>query len=85
MPAEHYAALNDKLQVVEGLTALAEKHGRSLLDLALSWLLSRVEVASVIAGATTPAQVEANAAAGDWTLDEALLDEVDSVAPAPSA
>ena len=83
MPAEHYAALNDKLQVVEGLAALAEKHGHSLLDLALSWLLSRSEVASVIAGATTRAQAEANAAAGDWVLDGVLLDEVDAVAPPP--
>jgi aryl-alcohol dehydrogenase-like predicted oxidoreductase len=85
MPAEHYAALNDKLQTVEGLAALAEKHGQSLLDLALGWLLSRAEVASVIAGATSRAQVEANAGAGGAVLDEALLGEVDVVAPPPGS
>jgi hypothetical protein len=31
-------------------------------------------VSSVIAGATTPAQVRANAAAGDWVPDAATLD-----------
>jgi aryl-alcohol dehydrogenase-like predicted oxidoreductase len=83
MPAEHYAALDDRLTVVEALTLLAEKQGHSVLDLALSWLLGHPEVASVIAGATTRAQVEANAAAGDWVLDDALLADVDLVAPPP--
>ena len=70
MPAEHYAALHDRLQVADDLAAFAEKQGHTLLELAMSWLLGHEEVASVIAGATTRAQVEANAAAGDWVLDE---------------
>jgi aryl-alcohol dehydrogenase-like predicted oxidoreductase len=84
MPAEHFAALNDKLQVAEGLAALAGRENHTLLELALSWLLSRDVVASVIAGATTRAQVEANATAGDWILDQAQLAEVDALAPSPA-
>lgn len=83
MPAEHFAALNDRLSIVEQLTTFAEKRGHSVLELAMSWLLGRPAVASVIAGATTRAQVEANAAAGDWVLDEDESREVDTLAPPP--
>jgi aryl-alcohol dehydrogenase-like predicted oxidoreductase len=81
MPPEHYAALNDRLQKAHDLAAFADKQGHTLLELAMSWLLGHDEVASVIAGATTRAQVEANAAAGDWVLDEAERDQVDALAP----
>jgi aryl-alcohol dehydrogenase-like predicted oxidoreductase len=81
MPAEHFAALKDKLAVVGALTAFAEEQGHSILELAMSWLLGHDVVASVIAGATTRAQVEANAAAGDWVLDEAQNRRVDELAP----
>jgi aryl-alcohol dehydrogenase-like predicted oxidoreductase len=36
-------------------------------------------VASVIAGATSPAQVNANAAAGNWTLSTADLQEINGI------
>ena len=45
----------------------------------MAWLLARPVVASVIAGATTAEQVQANAAAGDWVLGADLLAEVDAV------
>jgi aryl-alcohol dehydrogenase-like predicted oxidoreductase len=48
-----------------------------LLDLAFSWLLSRRAVASVIAGATKPEQIEANAKAGDWSLTAEELAKLD--------
>jgi aryl-alcohol dehydrogenase-like predicted oxidoreductase len=81
MPAEHFAALDPKLAVAEKLAAFAEEQGHTLLELALSWLLGRPEVASVIAGATTRAQVEANAAGGGWVLDEPQQKAVDTLAP----
>jgi aryl-alcohol dehydrogenase-like predicted oxidoreductase len=40
--------------------------GHSLLELAMSWLASRPLVASIIAGATTPGQLELNARAVNW-------------------
>jgi aryl-alcohol dehydrogenase-like predicted oxidoreductase len=84
MPAERFAALDPRLQLAESLATFAEEQGHTLLELAISWLLCRRPVASVIAGATSRAQVEANAAAGDWVLDEAQLDVVDKLAPAPA-
>jgi aryl-alcohol dehydrogenase-like predicted oxidoreductase len=49
---------------IEALERLAAERGRTLLELAVSALASRPGIASVIAGATTPEQVRANAAAG---------------------
>lgn len=54
---------------VDKLQALAAERGRTLLDLSMGWLASRPTVASVIAGATTPEQVEANVAAMATRLD----------------
>jgi aryl-alcohol dehydrogenase-like predicted oxidoreductase len=51
---------------MEALAAFAEEHGVTLLDVAIGGLASQEPVASVIAGATKPEQVRANAAAGDW-------------------
>ncbi len=67
------------LDVVEGLRAFVEARDRSLLELAFSWLASKSIVASVIAGATKPEQVAANARAADWTLSQEELAEVDSL------
>jgi aryl-alcohol dehydrogenase-like predicted oxidoreductase len=55
---------------VEVLTQFAEQRGHTILELAVAWLAAQEGVASVIAGATTPEQVRANAAAGAWTLTE---------------
>jgi aryl-alcohol dehydrogenase-like predicted oxidoreductase len=67
----------ENLAMSEGLRRFAESRGHSLLDLAFSWLLAHPVVASVIAGATSPDQVRANAAAGNWRLTPADLEEVD--------
>lgn len=81
--ADHYARLasDDNLAAVERLTALAEGHGRSVVELAIAWLAARPAVSSVIAGATRPEQVTANAAAGDWVLGPDELAAVDAVVP----
>jgi aryl-alcohol dehydrogenase-like predicted oxidoreductase len=53
--------------VIEKLEAYAQERSLSILDVAISGLAAQPAVASVIAGATTPDQVRANAAAGSWT------------------
>lgn len=66
----------DKL---ERLEAFAKARSISMLDVAIGGLAAQAAVASVIAGATTRAQVVANVAAGAWqpTLEElAELDEL---------
>jgi aryl-alcohol dehydrogenase-like predicted oxidoreductase len=53
---------------IDELDAFARARGRTLLELAIGALASQPGVASVIAGATSPEQVRANAAAGRWQL-----------------
>jgi aryl-alcohol dehydrogenase-like predicted oxidoreductase len=55
------------LDRIERLRAWGEAHGVSLLQVAVGGLAAVSPVASVIAGATKPEQVRANAAAGEWT------------------
>lgn len=80
-PAERTdRVLNDEtFDRIDALTSFADARGRSLLELAFGWLLSLRPVASVIAGATSPAQVGANVAAGTWRLDEQELAELTRV------
>ena len=65
---------------LEALERYAAERGRTILDLALSWLASDPAVSSVIAGATKPEQIEANVAATlAWRLSDDELAEVDAV------
>ncbi len=75
---------DERLATVDALNALARRSGHSVLDLAFAWLLTRPAVASVIAGATKPEQIEANVAAGAWRIDDDVLAEVDTIAPRQS-
>lgn len=66
------------------LEAVATGRGHTLLELAMSRLLAQPLVGSVIAGATSPAQMSANAAAAQWKLtadDIAAVDAALRVSP----
>jgi aryl-alcohol dehydrogenase-like predicted oxidoreductase len=82
----HYTKLlsEQNMAVVEELIQFAESRGHTILELAISWLLARPVVASVIAGATKPEQVRDNVAAAGWRLSEAELAEVDAVTSQPA-
>lgn len=58
-----------RLARVDALESFADERGHRLLDLAISALASTPGVGSVIAGATKPEQVRANAAAASWHLE----------------
>jgi aryl-alcohol dehydrogenase-like predicted oxidoreductase len=68
---------DDVLDVVEALVAFAAERDRELIDLAFAYLLAHRPVASIIAGATSPAQVRRNAQAGSWELSADELAEVE--------
>jgi aryl-alcohol dehydrogenase-like predicted oxidoreductase len=70
-------ASDENFAKVEALGGVARAHGHSLLELAMGWLAAQPSVASVIAGATTPEQVRANAASMTWKLKPAELAEID--------
>lgn len=70
MPEERRATFLDdaRLAAVARLADYAAAHDRSLLELAVGYLLSEPTVASVIAGATRPEQIASNVAAAGWVL-----------------
>lgn len=72
------------LDIVESLVAFAEARGKTILDLAFAWLLAQPSVSSVIAGATSAAQVHANAATAGWTLTADEVAEVNRLIPQPA-
>ncbi len=65
--------------IVEKLQAFAQARGHTMLELAFSWLASRPQVSSVIAGATRVEQVEQNVKAIDWMLSAEELAEIDGI------
>jgi len=75
------AALSDgNFDKLEKLSDWADARGKSLLELAFAWLLGHPVVSSVIAGATKPEQVNANAATAAWKLTPAEVEEVGKLA-----
>lgn len=71
---------DENFVAVEKLTAIAEKHGMSILQLAMKWCVSRPGVTSIISGVSKLSQIEQNIAVleGDALNNDALAacDEV---------
>jgi aryl-alcohol dehydrogenase-like predicted oxidoreductase len=70
-------------QIVERLEDFTLTRGKTLLDLAISWLLTNPTVSSVIAGATKPEQLAANVAASEWILTADEVATMDRLSPLP--
>jgi aryl-alcohol dehydrogenase-like predicted oxidoreductase len=66
---------------IEKLRAFADERGISMTTLAIGWLAAQPGVGSVIAGATTPEQVSANAAAVTWRPAPEDLLAIDEICP----
>lgn len=61
---------------IEALEEFAKARDITILELAIGGLAAQPAVASVIAGATKPEQIAANAAAGEWVPSAADLEEL---------
>ena len=70
---------DSNFELLEKLENFAAERGHTMLELAFSWLLASPAVSSVIAGATRPEQVEANARAAGWHLTAEDRVEVDAL------
>ncbi|MBN9181410.1 MAG: aldo/keto reductase, partial [Microbacterium sp.] len=69
---------------LEAFQVFCDERGITMLDATFGWLLSRPALSSVIAGATTPAQVQGNAAAAAaWTPSADDLAAIDLLFPLP--
>ncbi len=64
---------------VQQLQPVADETGCTLAQLALAWCLRRDEVSSVIVGATKPKQLKENVEASGITLDDEVIEQIDSI------
>jgi aryl-alcohol dehydrogenase-like predicted oxidoreductase len=69
-------ATDEQFDLIEGVQRYAGKRGISVGEVAIGALLARASVSSVIAGATKPEQVRANAAAARWQPSEEDIAEL---------
>jgi aryl-alcohol dehydrogenase-like predicted oxidoreductase len=76
------ALTGEVFTILESLEKYAGERGITVLDVAIGWLVAQPVVSSVIAGATKPEQVRANAAAADWEPTPDDLAALDEIVPA---
>jgi aryl-alcohol dehydrogenase-like predicted oxidoreductase len=83
LAGRHDVLTDEMFDRLEALQRFADDRGLSMLEVAIGWLASRPAVVSVIAGATKPEQVKANAAAMSWTPTEEDLRGIDAIFSPP--
>jgi aryl-alcohol dehydrogenase-like predicted oxidoreductase len=64
---------------VDAYLGIAQKHGLDPSQMALAWCLTRPFMCSAIFGATTPEQLDLALGAGDLTLSDGVLEEIEAV------
>jgi len=79
MPEFQDPAFSASLELVEGLQKIAQRHGRTVAQLAISWVLRRPEVTSAIVGARRPSQIQETVGAADWNLGKEEIEEVETL------
>ncbi|MBY0511744.1 MAG: aldo/keto reductase [Rhodospirillaceae bacterium] len=76
---------DEKFAQVGKLQSLCDKYGHTMLDMAVGWLLSKGYVASVIAGATRPEQLEQNVKAAAWRPGAEEAGKIDEITALPKS
>ncbi len=69
----------EKFTLLERLSAFAAERGRSMVCLALAWLLANPAVGTIIAGASSPKHIAQNVEASQWRLSSDENAEVDAI------
>lgn len=67
------------LGIVDRLREYAADQGRTLIELAISWLAAQPDVSTVIPGASSPEQVVTNAKGADWRMTDRELAEIGTI------
>jgi aryl-alcohol dehydrogenase-like predicted oxidoreductase len=67
------------LAVVEELKQIAARHGKTMANLALRWVLSNPVVSVALIGFRKPAEVEASLGGLDWSLDADDMAEIEAI------
>lgn len=72
-------SLSANLDLIDSLRPIAERHGRTVAQLAIAWVLRRPEVTAAIVGSRHPSHIEETVLAGDWELDPQDVAEIDAL------
>jgi aryl-alcohol dehydrogenase-like predicted oxidoreductase len=67
------------LQLVDYLQPIAERNGKTVAQLAISWVLRPIEVTAAIVGARKPEQIAETCAAPDWSLTDEDVQEIEQL------
>ncbi len=78
-PDFHEPKFTATLELVEQLRPIAERNGRTLAQLSISWVLRRPEVTAAIVGARKPKQILETAPASDWDLNEEDIEQIEQL------
>ena len=70
---------DENLDRVEKLLKIAEELGTNMSVLALSWILRKSIISSVITGASKPSQLENNLAAADFKIPADALEDIEKI------
>lgn len=71
--------LSSNLQLVDELSSVAEKNGKTVAQLAITWVLSRPEITAAIVGARRSYQIEETVIAGDWVLSKNDMATIEAI------
>ena len=78
LPGFKEPALSQNLQVVELLRAIGKRHGRAPGEVAIAWTLHNPAVTGAIVGFRSPAQVAGMVGAGEFRLQAAEIQEIET-------
>lgn len=75
----HGRQFRRNLKIVEKLKKIADKHGKTVGQLAIAWVLSNPSVTSAIVGAKRPSQIEENVGGAGWQISKEELLRIDEI------
>ena len=78
-PDFHGPKFTATLELVEQLRPIAERNGKTLAQLSISWVLCRPEVTAAIVGARRPRQILETAPASDWNLNKEDIEQIEQL------
>jgi len=78
-PDFHDPQFSATLELVEQLRPIAERNGKTLAQLAISWVLRRPEVTAAIVGARRDQQILETAPASDWDLSKEDIEQIEQL------
>ncbi len=75
----HGKQFRRNLKIVEKVKKIADKHRKTVGQLAIAWVLSNPAVTSAIVGAKRPSQLEENVGGAGWEITKEEFSRVDEI------